>query len=153
MREEELHYFKRIHINVAIDTERGLLAPVIRDADEKDPSSVNAEIEYLARRGRESALSVEEMQGGTFTVTNSGVLGSLLFTPVINYPQGATLGMGKVELRPVVREGEIIARPMMYLCLSYDHRFIEGATAVRFLQAVKANLEDAITCMKGEMKQ
>jgi 2-oxoglutarate dehydrogenase E2 component (dihydrolipoamide succinyltransferase) len=145
---EYLHYFKRIHINVAIDTERGLLVPVVRDADEKDLMSVNAEIESLACRGREGVLSVEEMQGGTFTVTNSGVLGSLLFTPVINYPQGATLGMGKVEARTVVREDKIVARPMMYLCLSYDHRFIEGATAVRFLQAVKANLEDVVTRMK-----
>jgi pyruvate/2-oxoglutarate dehydrogenase complex dihydrolipoamide acyltransferase (E2) component len=148
LRGEYLHYFKRIHINVAIDTERGLLVPVVRDADEKDLMSVNAEIESLACRGREGVLSVEEMQGGTFTVTNSGVLGSLLFTPVINYPQGATLGMGKVEARTVVREDKIVARPMMYLCLSYDHRFIEGATAVRFLQAVKANLEDVVTRMK-----
>jgi 2-oxoglutarate dehydrogenase E2 component (dihydrolipoamide succinyltransferase) len=86
------------------------------------------------------------MAGGTFTVTNSGVLGSVLFTPALNYPQGATLGMGKVEMRPAVRGEQITARPMIYLCLSYDHRFIEGATAVRFLQRVKANLEHGTDC-------
>jgi pyruvate/2-oxoglutarate dehydrogenase complex dihydrolipoamide acyltransferase (E2) component len=147
LRGEELHYFKRIHVNVAIDTERGLLVPVVRDADEKSLFTINLEIQELARRGREGSLGVEEMQGGTFTVTNSGVFGSLMFTPVINYPQGATLGMGKVMETPAIRDGELVALPMMYLCLSYDHRFIEGATAVRFLQAVKANLEDIVACL------
>ena len=147
LRGEEIHYFKRIHINMAVDTERGLLVPVVRDADKKSLMTINAEIKDLARRGREGVLGIEEMQGGTFTVTSTGMLGSLLFTPVINYPQGAILGMGKVMDTPVVREGEIVVRPMMYLCLSYDHRFIEGATAARFRQAVKTNLEDIVTCL------
>jgi 2-oxoglutarate dehydrogenase E2 component (dihydrolipoamide succinyltransferase) len=130
-----------------MDTERGLLVPVVRDVDKKSLMTIKAEIKDLACRGREGTLSFEEMQEGTFTVTNSGVFGSLLFTPVINYPQAATLGMGKVMDTPVVHEGKLVARPMMYLCLSYDHRFVEGATAVRFLQKVKANLEDIVVCL------
>jgi pyruvate/2-oxoglutarate dehydrogenase complex dihydrolipoamide acyltransferase (E2) component len=147
LRDGKILRFKRIHVNVALDTESGLLVPVIRDADKKSLAEVNAEIERLARQGREGTLRPEQMEGGTFTITNSGVLGSLLFTPVINYPQGATLGMGKVEMRPVVLEEEIAVRPMIYLCLSYDHRFIEGATAVRFLQKVKVNLEKPDPCL------
>ena len=141
---QEIHRFKRIHISVALDTEQGLLVPVVRDVDRKGLATLHAEIQDLARRGREGSLEIEEMQGGTFTVTNSGVFGSLLFTPVINYPQSATLGMGKIADTPVVREGQVVVRPMMYLCLSYDHRHIEGATAVRFLQEVKTHLEDAV---------
>ena len=143
----EIRRFDRIHVNVAIDTERGLLVPVVRDADRKGLTTVNAEIQDLAQRGREGGLDIEEMQGGTFTITNSGVLGSLLFTPVINYPQSAILGMGKVMDTPVIRGGQVVARPMMYLCLTYDHRHIAGATAVRYLQAVKANLEDVVACL------
>jgi len=147
LREQKIYYFGRIHISVALDTEQGLLVPVIRDADKKSVMTINAEVADLARRGREGSLDPAEMQGGTFTVTNSGVLGSLLFMPVINYPQSAVLGMGKVMDTAVVREGKLVARPMMYLCLTYDHRLIEGATAVRFLQAVKANLEDIVACL------
>jgi len=147
LREQKIYYFGRIHISVALDTEQGLLVPIVRDADKKSVMTINAEVADLARRGREGSLDPAEMQGGTFTVTNSGVLGSLLFTPVINYPQSAVLGIGKVMDTAVVREGKLIARPMMYICLTYDHRLIEGATAVRFLQAVKANLEDIVACL------
>ena len=133
---------KYVNLGVAVDTEDGLVVVVIRDAGEKALPELNDEIGQLADKARSGKLMPEDVSDSTFTITNSGVLGSLFFTPIINPPQAATLGIGKVMESPVVRDGQITARPMMYLCLSYDHRFVDGAVAVRFLQRVKAALEE-----------
>lgn len=133
---------KYVNLGVAVDTEDGLVVVVIRDAGEKALPELNDEIGQLADKARSGKLMPEDVSDSTFTITNSGVLGSLFFTPIINPPQAATLGIGKVMESPVVKDGKITARPMMYLCLSYDHRFVDGAVAVRFLQRVKAALEE-----------
>ncbi|HTU00377.1 MAG TPA: dihydrolipoamide acetyltransferase family protein [Candidatus Sulfotelmatobacter sp.] len=130
-----------IHVGVAIALERGLVVPVIRSADRKSPEEIGREIDELAARGQAGQLGPAELTGSTFTVTNSGAFGSLLFTPIINHPEVAILGMGKVAETPVVRDGSIVIRKIMYLCLSYDHRVVDGAPAVQFLQAVKSRLE------------
>ncbi len=129
-------------IGVAVGVEEGLVVPVVRDADRKSFAQLEQEIADLARRAREGALSLTELQGGTFTITNGGVYGSLLSTPILNTPQVGILGMHKIEERPVVIDGQIVIRPMMYLALSYDHRLIDGSTAVRFLVRVKELIED-----------
>ena len=131
-----------IHIGVAVALEQGLVAPLIRSADRKSVAEISREIDELAVRARDGQLAPDELTGGTFTVTNSGGFGSLLFTPIINYPEVAILGMGKVADTPVVRDSEIVIRKVMYLCLSYDHRVVDGAPAVQFLQAVKRLLEE-----------
>jgi pyruvate/2-oxoglutarate dehydrogenase complex dihydrolipoamide acyltransferase (E2) component len=133
---------KDIHIGVAVALEQGLVAPLIRFADRKSVAEISREIDELAARARDGQLAPDELTAGTFTVTNSGGFGSLLFTPIINYPEVAILGMGKVADTPVVRGSEIVVRKVMYLCLSYDHRVVDGAPAVQFLQAVKRVLED-----------
>jgi pyruvate/2-oxoglutarate dehydrogenase complex dihydrolipoamide acyltransferase (E2) component len=133
---------KDIHIGVAVALEQGLVAPLIRFADRKSVAEISREIDELAARARDGQLAPDELTAGTFTVTNSGSFGSLLFTPIINYPEVAILGMGKVADTPVVRGSEIVVRKVMYLCLSYDHRVVDGAPAVQFLQAVKRVLED-----------
>ena len=130
-----------IHLGVAMALERGLVVPVIRLADRRTVAEISREMDELATRARDGQLGPEDLTGSTFTVTNSGAFGSLLFTPIINQPEVAILGMGKVADTPVVREGAIVARKMMYLCLSYDHRVVDGAPAVQFLQAVKRRLE------------
>jgi len=142
--DNEIRYFDRIDINVSLETKQGLLVPIIREADKKGLRTIHKEIQDLANRGRQGTLNPDEMELGTFTVTNSGVLGSLFYTPVINYPQSAILGMGKVLDTPVVRDGQVAIRPMMIACLSYDHRLIAGSPAVRFLQDVKSNLESIL---------
>ncbi|MFQ3661170.1 MAG: 2-oxoglutarate dehydrogenase complex dihydrolipoyllysine-residue succinyltransferase [Chloroflexaceae bacterium] len=129
-------------IGVAVGVEEGLVVPVVRDADRKSFAQLEQEIADLARRAREGALSLAELQGGTFTITNGGIYGSLLSTPILNTPQVGILGMHKIEERPVVINGQIVIRPMMYLALSYDHRLIDGSTAVRFLVRVKELIED-----------
>jgi pyruvate dehydrogenase E2 component (dihydrolipoamide acetyltransferase) len=134
-----------IHLGVAMALERGLVVPVIRLADRRTVAEISREMDELATRGRNGQLGPEDLTGSTFTVTNSGAFGSLLFTPIINQPEVAILGMGKVADTPVVREGAIVARKMMYLCLSYDHRVVDGAPAVQFLQAVKRRLEQPET--------
>ena len=134
---------KQINIGVAVAIEDGLVVPVIRQADAKSLGEINQELDAVASRARAGELTPGDMAGGTFTVTNSGVFGSLLFTPIINYPQSATLGMGKVMDTPIARDGQVVIRPMMFLCLSYDHRVMDGAVAVRFLQQVKEHLEQA----------
>ena len=130
-----------IHLGVAVSLEQGLVVPVIRSADRKSLEDIACELDALATRARAGQLGPHELTGSTFTVTNSGALGSLLFTPIINQPEAAILGMGKVVDTPVVRDGEIVVRKVMYLCLSYDHRVVDGAPAVQFLQAVKRRLE------------
>ncbi|MCX7791145.1 MAG: 2-oxoglutarate dehydrogenase complex dihydrolipoyllysine-residue succinyltransferase [Chloroflexaceae bacterium] len=129
-------------IGVAVGVEEGLVVPVVRDADRKSFAQLEQDIADLARRAREGTLSLADLQGGTFTITNGGVYGSLLSTPILNTPQVGILGMHKVEERPVVINGQIVIRPMMYLALSYDHRLIDGSTAVRFLVRVKELIED-----------
>ena len=129
-------------IGVAVSTDRGLVVPVIKDADIKSISEIEKSISEYAEKAREGKLSIEEMQGGTFTVSNGGIFGSLLSTPILNAPQTAILGMHKIEDRPVVVDGEIVVRPMMYLAMSYDHRMLDGKEAVSFLVSIKEQLEN-----------
>ena len=138
----DIVYKNYYHIGVAVGTERGLVVPVLRDCDQKSLAQIETEIAGFGRRAREGTLKIEEMQGGTFTISNGGVYGSLLSTPILNAPQSGILGMHKIEERPVVVAGKIEARPMMYLALSYDHRFVDGREAVLFLVRVKEMLED-----------
>jgi 2-oxoglutarate dehydrogenase E2 component (dihydrolipoamide succinyltransferase) len=130
------------HIGVAVGTDRGLVVPVVRDADQMSLAAIEKKIGDLGRRAREGQLKIEEMQGGTFTITNGGVYGSLMSTPILNAPQSGILGMHKIQERPVAVAGKIEIRPMMYLALSYDHRVVDGQQAVTFLVRVKEVLED-----------
>lgn len=129
-------------IGIAVGVDEGLVVPVVRDADRKTFAQIEREIAQLAKKAREGTLSLAELQGGTFTITNGGVYGSLMSTPILNAPQVGILGMHKIEERPVVVGGQIVIRPMMYIALSYDHRLIDGSTAVRFLVKVKELIED-----------
>lgn len=131
-----------IDIGVAVGTERGLVVPVVRDADRKRFAAIEAEIADFARRAREGKLTLEELSGGTFTITNGGVFGSMLSTPIVNPPQSAILGVHNTKERAVVVDGQIVVRPMTYLALSYDHRLIDGREAVTGLVAMKQALED-----------
>ena len=135
-------YKNYYHIGIAVGTERGLVVPVVRDCDRKSLAAIEQEIAGFGRRARDGALKIEEMQGGTFTITNGGVYGSLMSTPILNAPQSGILGMHKIQERPSVVAGKIEARPMMYLALSYDHRIVDGREAVTFLVRVKEVLED-----------
>ncbi len=142
LRGEELilkHYYD---IGVAVNTEEGLVVPVVRDADKKSFAGIEREIGELAEKARERRLTLEDLQGGTFTITNGGIFGSLVSTPILNAPQVAILGMHKIQQRPVAVDGEVQIRPMMYLALSYDHRIVDGADAVRFLVRIKELIED-----------
>jgi 2-oxoglutarate dehydrogenase E2 component (dihydrolipoamide succinyltransferase) len=127
---------------VAVGIEKGLVVPVVRDADARSFAQIEKEIGEFGRRAREGTLKIEEMQGGTFTISNGGVYGSLMSTPILNAPQSGILGMHKIQERPVVLAGKIEVRPMMYLALSYDHRIVDGREAVTFLVRVKECLED-----------
>lgn len=138
----EIIYKNYYHIGVAVGTERGLVVPVVREADRMSLAEIEAHIADFGKRAREGKLGIEDMQGGTFTITNGGVYGSLMSTPILNAPQSGILGMHRIEERPVVREGQIVARPMMYLALSYDHRIVDGKEAVAFLVRVKECLEE-----------
>ncbi len=138
----DIIYKNYYHIGVAVGTERGLVVPVVRDCDQKSLSQIESEIAGFGRRARDGTLKIEEMQGGTFTISNGGVYGSLMSTPILNAPQSGILGMHKIEERAVVVAGKIEARPMMYLALSYDHRIVDGREAVMFLVRVKEMLED-----------
>ena len=133
------HYYD---IGVAVSTDRGLVVPVIRDADHVDFAEIEKQIASFALRARQKKLGPDELSGGTFTITNGGIFGSLLSTPIINYPQTAILGMHAIQKRPVVRDDEIVIRSMMYVALSYDHRLIDGREAVQFLVKVKQLIED-----------
>ena len=138
----DIVYKNYYHIGVAVGTEKGLVVPVVRDADHMSLAQIEKTISDFGRRAREGALKIEDMQGGTFTISNGGVYGSLMSTPILNAPQSGILGMHKIQERPVVHEGKIEARPMMYLALSYDHRIVDGREAVTFLVRVKEGLED-----------
>src|SRR6188472_532495 len=139
---EDIVYKNYYHIGVAVGTERGLVVPVLRDADRLSLADVERAVADFGARARSGKLSLEEMQGGTFTISNGGIYGSLLSTPILNAPQSGILGMHRIEERPVVRDGQIVARPMMYLALSYDHRVVDGKEAVTFLVHVKEAIED-----------
>ena len=139
---EDIVYKNYYHIGVAVGTERGLVVPVLRDADRMSLAEIEAGIADFGKRAREGKLALEEMQGGTFTISNGGIYGSLLSTPILNAPQSGILGMHRIEERAVVRDGQIVARPMMYLALSYDHRLVDGKDAVTFLVHIKESLED-----------
>jgi 2-oxoglutarate dehydrogenase E2 component (dihydrolipoamide succinyltransferase) len=140
----DIIYKNYYHIGIAVGTERGLVVPVVRDCDAKSLGDIEKEIAGYGRRARDGQLKIEEMQGGTFTITNGGIYGSLMSTPILNAPQSGILGMHKIEDRPVVVAGKIEARPMMYLALSYDHRIVDGREAVTFLVRVKECLEDPV---------
>jgi 2-oxoglutarate dehydrogenase E2 component (dihydrolipoamide succinyltransferase) len=133
------HYYD---IGIAVGTDEGLVVPVIRDADRKSFAQIEQEVADLAKRARSAQLTLKELQGGTFTITNGGVYGSLLSTPILNGPQVGILGMHKIEQRPVAVDGQVVIRPMMYLAVSYDHRIVDGSEAVRFLVKIKELIED-----------
>lgn len=139
---QDVVYHGFYDIGIAVSTERGLVVPVIRDADQMSMAEIELAINDAATKARQGKLAMEDMQGGTFTITNGGVFGSLLATPIINPPQTGILGMHKIEDRPVVEKGQIVIRPMMYVALSYDHRLIDGKDSVQFLVSVKELLED-----------
>jgi len=139
---EEIVYHDYLDVSIAVSAPQGLVVPVLRDAQDLGFAEIETAIADFGKRARDGTLKLEEMQGGTFTISNGGVFGSLLSTPIINPPQSAVLGMHRIEERPVVRDGQIVARPMMYLALSYDHRLIDGREAVTFLVRMKEALED-----------
>jgi 2-oxoglutarate dehydrogenase E2 component (dihydrolipoamide succinyltransferase) len=138
----DIVYKNYYHIGVAVGTEKGLVVPVVRDADRLSLAEIEKTIADFGRRARDGALTIEEMQGGTFTISNGGVYGSLMSTPILNAPQSGILGMHKIQERPMVVGGEIKPRPMMYLALSYDHRIVDGREAVTFLVRLKEMLEE-----------
>jgi 2-oxoglutarate dehydrogenase E2 component (dihydrolipoamide succinyltransferase) len=142
MQHDELVLKRYYDIGIAVAAEEGLVVPVVRDADRKGFGAIEREIADLAKRARENALTLEELMGGTFTITNGGVFGSLLSTPILNPPQVGILGMHKIEERPVAVKGQVEVRPMMYVALSYDHRVVDGREAVQFLVRVKELIED-----------
>ena len=142
IRGDDVVYKAFVHLGVAVATERGLVVPVVHDAHRLSFAEIEGEIERLATRAREGKLTLEELSGGTFTLTNGGIFGSLLSTPILNPPQSGILGMHKIEKRPVVVDDQIVMRPMMYVAVSYDHRLVDGEQAVTFLVRVKERLED-----------
>ncbi|WP_375460473.1 2-oxoglutarate dehydrogenase complex dihydrolipoyllysine-residue succinyltransferase [uncultured Enterovirga sp.] len=139
---QDLVYKNYYHIGVAVGTDKGLVVPVVRDADRLSIAEIEKTIAGYGKRARDGQLKIEEMQGGTFTITNGGIYGSLMSTPILNAPQSGILGMHRIEERPVVRGGQVVARPMMYLAVSYDHRIVDGKEAVTFLVRIKEALED-----------
>jgi len=145
----EIVYHDYYDIGIAVSTDRGLIVPVLRDADRFSFAGIEGAINDFGRKAREGALGMEDLTGGTFTITNGGVFGSLLSTPILNPPQSGILGMHKIQDRPVVLEGQIVARPMMYLALTYDHRIIDGRDAVQFLVTMKEALEDPSRLLLG----
>jgi 2-oxoglutarate dehydrogenase E2 component (dihydrolipoamide succinyltransferase) len=147
---DSIIYHQFCDISIAVSAPKGLVVPVIRNAESLSMAEIEKKVVELATKARDNKLSMEEMQGGTFTITNGGVFGSLMSTPIINIPQSAILGMHKIEERPVVVNGQIVARPMMYLALSYDHRIIDGRESVSFLVRVKELLENPELLLFGK---
>ena len=138
----DLVYKNYYHIGVAVGTEKGLVVPVVRDADRLSLAGIEAAIHDYGLKARDGKLKLEDLQGGTFTISNGGVFGSLMSTPILNAPQSGILGMHKIQPRPIAIDDKVVIRPMMYLALSYDHRLVDGREAVTFLVRVKENLED-----------
>jgi 2-oxoglutarate dehydrogenase E2 component (dihydrolipoamide succinyltransferase) len=139
---QDIIYKNYYHIGVAVGTDKGLVVPVVREADRMSLAEIEMTIADFGKRARDGRLGIDEMQGGTFTISNGGVYGSMMSMPILNVPQSGILGMHRIEERPVVRNGQIVIRPMMYLALSYDHRIVDGKEAVTFLVRVKECLED-----------
>src|ERR1700752_3882103 len=139
---QDIIYKNYYHIGVAVGTDKGLVVPVVREADRMSLAEIEQAIADFGRRARDGKLTIDDMQGGTFTISNGGVYGSLLLTPLLNAPQSGILGMHRIEERAVVRGGQIVARPMMSLALSYDHRIVDGKDAVTFLVRIKEAIED-----------
>ena len=142
IRDTDILYRRHVHMGIAVGSERGLVVPVVRDADQRSFADIEREIARLGASARAGTLSLDELSGGTFTISNGGVYGSLLSTPILNFPQSGILGMHKIEKRPVAIDDQVVIRPMMYLALSYDHRIVDGEQAVTFLVSVKERLED-----------
>ena len=138
----DLVYKNYYHIGVAVGTDKGLVVPVVREAGQLSIAEIEKKIADFGRRARDGHLTIDEMQGGTFTISNGGIYGSLLSTPILNAPQSGILGMHRIEERPVAVKGQVVIKPMMYLALSYDHRVVDGQQAVTFLVRVKESLED-----------
>ena len=138
---DEIVYKNYYNISIAVGTDRGLVVPVLRNTDEMSFAEIEKNISNLGTKAREGKITIEDLQGGTFTITNGGIYGSMLSTPILNPPQSAVLGMHNIIERPVVLNGSITVRPIMYLALSYDHRIIDGKEAVSFLKTVKESLE------------
>lgn len=145
----DIVYHEYFDVGVAVSTDRGLIVPVLRDADQQSFADIEKSIVGFASRARAGAITMEELTGGTFTITNGGTFGSLLSTPIVNAPQSAILGMHKIQDRPVVVDGQVVVRPMMYVALTYDHRIIDGREAVQFLVTVKQCLEDPARMVLG----
>jgi 2-oxoglutarate dehydrogenase E2 component (dihydrolipoamide succinyltransferase) len=139
---KDIIYHEYYDIGVAVSTDRGLVVPVLRDADQLSFAEIEKAVGDFATRARANQLTMDDLTGGTFSITNGGVFGSLMSTPIVNAPQSAILGMHKIQERPMVVGGQIVVRPMMYLALTYDHRIIDGKEAVQFLVSIKENLED-----------
>jgi 2-oxoglutarate dehydrogenase E2 component (dihydrolipoamide succinyltransferase) len=139
---DDIVYKNYYDIGVAVSTERGLVVPVVRDADALSLAGIESTISDFGARARDNKLKLEELQGGTFSITNGGVFGSLMSTPILNAPQSGILGMHKIQNRPVAEGDKVVIKPMMYLALSYDHRLVDGRDAVTFLVRVKETLED-----------
>ena len=138
----DIIYHNYYDIGIAVSTERGLMVPVLRDVDQMSFAEFESELGAIAKKAQDGTIGMEELTGGTFTITNGGVFGSMMSTPILNQPQSAILGMHTIQQRPMVVDGEIMARPMMYLALTYDHRIIDGKDSVQFLVAIKQLLED-----------
>ncbi|MDQ5884152.1 MAG: hypothetical protein QG556_491, partial [Pseudomonadota bacterium] len=138
----DMVYHGYFDVGIAVSTERGLVVPVLRDADSLSLAEIELQIQDFAAKARTGKLAIEDMQGGTFTITNGGIFGSMLSTPIINPPQTGILGMHKIMERPVAENGQVVIRPMMYLALSYDHRLVDGKESVQFLVCIKEMLED-----------
>ncbi|MBE2225492.1 MAG: 2-oxo acid dehydrogenase subunit E2, partial [Anaerolineae bacterium] len=138
------HYYD---IGIAVGAEEGLVVPVVRDADRRSFADIEATIRELAQKAQDGSLALEDLRGGTFTITNGGIFGSMLSTPILNTPQVGILGMHRIEDRPIALNGEVVIRPMMYLALSYDHRLIDGREAVQFLTHIKDLIEDPETLL------
>ena len=146
---QDIVYHGFYDIGIAVSSPRGLVVPILRDADQMDMATIEARIREFGQKAQDGKLTLEEITGGTFSITNGGVFGSLLSTPILNPPQSAILGMHKIEERPVVENGQIVVRPMMYLALSYDHRIVDGREAVQFLVTIKDVLEDPTRMLLG----
>lgn len=146
---DEMVYHDYCDVSIAVSTPKGLVVPVIRNAEKRSFDDIEKEIIRLATRARDGKLSIDEMQGGTFTITNGGVFGSMMSTPIINAPQAAILGMHNIVQRPMAVNGQVVILPMMYIALSYDHRIIDGRESVSFLVRVKELLEDPTRILLG----
>ncbi|HEX9852811.1 MAG TPA: 2-oxo acid dehydrogenase subunit E2, partial [Woeseiaceae bacterium] len=138
----EIIYHHFFDIGIAVSSDRGLMVPVLRDVDRMSFAQIEKELAVLGKKARDGSMSMEDLTGGTFTITNGGIFGSMMSTPILNPPQSAILGMHAIQDRPMAVDGEVVIRPMMYVALTYDHRIIDGKEAVQFLVSIKQSLED-----------